>query len=144
MSMKTNKTMPADYPVCLLSDCPKAATCLHQIAFSTLQKSEPVMQLLNPRKCTKGNRCKHYRDSKQVTYAIGFTNFQKRMYPEQYQTFMRLLIKKFGRNAYFERRRGMIPLPPKEQEVIIAALRKAGVTEDLPFDHYESRVNYWD
>lgn len=77
-------------------------------------------------------------------YARGFTGFQKRMFPGQYRTFMQTLIGTFGRNAYFERRRGETPLPPAEQETIIAALRKAGVTEDLTFDHYEEQINYCD
>ena len=57
---------------------------------------------------------------------------------------MRLLIAHFGRNPYFERRRGAYPLPPKEQEVILKALRQAGVTEELRFDSYEENINWND
>lgn len=136
--------MPADYAVCLHEDCPMAATCLHQIAFSALQESEAFLHLINPKKCAKSNRCKFYRDSKPVKYAYGFTGFQKRMFPAQYRTFMNFLIKEFGRSNYFERRRGTLSLSPKEQEAVLAALHEAGITENLPFDRYEEQINYCD
>ena len=136
--------MPADYTVCQHEDCPMAATCLHQIAYAKLQESETYLWLINPRKCTKSDNCAFYRDAKPVMYARGFTGFQKRMFPGQYQTFMRTLIMEFGRSNYFELRSGRLPLSPKEQEIVLAALHKAGITEDLPFDHYEEQVNYCD
>ncbi len=136
--------MPADYTVCLHEDCPMAATCLHQIAFTALQKSEAVLSLINPKKCAKDSSCKFYRDSKPVKYAYGFTGFQKRMFPSQYKTFMGRLIKEFGRNEYFAYRRGSLSLAPKVQEVILAALHEAGITEDIPFDRYEEQINYCD
>ena len=144
MPRKTYSTLPADYKVCLHEDCPMAATCLHQMAFASLLESETYLHLINPRKCSKSNECKFYRDAKPVMYAYGFTGFQKKMFPQQYQTFMKTLIAKFGRSNYFERRSGRLPLSPKEQEIVLAALHKAGITEDLPFDHYEEQVNYCD
>ena len=50
----------------------------------------------------------------------------------------------FGRNPYFERRRGEFPLSPKEQRIVLNALRRVGVTEELRFDHYEESVNWYD
>jgi len=144
MPRRNYATIPADYTVCLHEDCPLAATCLHQIAFSALQKSQDFLQLINPKKCAKGSNCKFYRDSKPVKYAYGFTGFQKRMFPAQYRTFMNSLIKEFGRSNYFERRRGTLSLSPKEQATILAALREAGITEPIPFDRYEEQINYCD
>ena len=69
-------------------------------------------------------------------------NFQKRMYPEQYDKFMSLLILHFGRSQYFKRRRGDIALPPEEQEAIQIALKKAGVTQKMEFDEYIDAINW--
>ena len=96
MPRKIYTTLPSDYTVCLHKDCPVAATCLHQIAYSTLQKSEAILKLINPETCTKSSRCQFYRDSKPVKFAYGFTGFQKRMFPAQYKTFMNSLIMEFG------------------------------------------------
>lgn len=57
---------------------------------------------------------------------------------------MSLLVREFSRNPYFERRRGETALSPKEQHIVLQALRKAGVTEDLKFDAYEENVNWYD
>ena len=55
-----------------------------------------------------------------------------------------LRLSHFGRNPYFERRRGEFPLSPKEQRIVLNALRRVGVTEELRFDHYEESVNWYD
>ena len=87
-----------------------AAECLHQVAFQTLQESQIYLSLINPRKATKSEECKFYRDAKPVMFARGFTGFQKKMFTEQYQIFMRTLIGEFGRNEYFAYRRGELIL----------------------------------
>lgn len=144
MPKKTYTSLPSNYTVCEHSDCPMAATCLHQLAYNELMKTETILQLLNPAQCVKNETCKFYRDNTPVTYARGFTNFQKKMYPDQYQTFMHKLIGKFSRNGYFERRRGASALSPKEQEIVFAALKEVGVTAEMKFDSYESLINWYD
>ena len=144
-------TIPSGYPVCEHEDCPQAATCLHQTAYQELQKQEEYLHLINPNRCTTDGTCKYYRDNTPVTYARGFTNFQKKMFPGQYKKFMSILIGTFSRNPYFERRRGDTPLSPKEQAVILNALEQAGVgtngspsIEDFKFDSYEECINWYD
>lgn len=121
-----------------------SATCLHQTAYSTLIEHEEYLQLINPTRCSQNESCAYYRDSKPVTYARGFTNFQKRMFPGQYSRFMSICINHWSRNPYFERRRGDRSLPPDEQAFILNALKKAGVTEDMKFDSYEENINWYD
>ena len=77
-----------------------------------------------------------------MRFAKGFVNIQKRMYPEQYDKFMTMLICHFGRNQYFKRRRVDIVLPPEEQEVIQIALEKAGVTQPMEFDEDIDAINW--
>ena len=45
---------------------------------------------------------------------------------------------RYGRNPYYERRKGVIALSPDEQQFVRNALRKVGVTEELEFDRYET------
>ena len=144
MPKKNIKELPENYPVCIHSDCTRAATCLHQLAYKTLAESHDMLTLINPTRCTKDEECPHYRDSTPVSYARGFTNFQKRMYPDQYQEFMQILKLHFGRNPYFERRNGKVLLSPKEQSIVKNALKQAGVTQEMEFDDYESCINWCD
>lgn len=114
-----------------------AATCLHHIVYTMMmEQNEEYLQLINPARCSKDESCIYYRDKKPVIFARGFTNFQKRMYPQQYDQFMTTLILHFGRNQYFL-------LPPEEQEVIRQMLEKVGADSKMEFDNYEEHIN-WD
>ena len=85
----------------------------------------PILPMLNP-----------------VKFARGFANFQKHMFPQQYDQFMTTLVLHFGRNQYFKRRRGDILLPPEEQEVIRLMLEKVGADSKMDFDKYEEHINW--
>lgn len=143
MPKKEYTSLPINYPVCEHSNCPMAATCLHQVAYSMLlEQNEEYVRLINPTRCCKDEACTYYRDKKPVIFAKGFINFQKRMYPQQYDQFMTTLILHFGRNQYFKRRRGDILLPPEEQEVIRLMLEKVGADSKMAFDKYEEHINW--
>ena len=144
MPKRTYTSLPENYPVCLHANCKVASSCLHQLAYPKLLESDTFLHLINPNKCCKSKKCEFYRNSAPVTYARGFTNFQKKMYPQQYREFMDILKGVFGRNAYFERRSGVSALSPKEQEVVLDALKKVGVTAEMKFDSYEENTNWYD
>lgn len=144
MQKRDYTAIPSNYPACQHSDCHMAATCLHHTAYVAVLKTSEYIHLINPKKCSKDVTCKYYRDNQPVIYARGFTNFQKRMFPDQYLKFMNLLIATFGRNPYFERRRGETALSPKEQAIVLKALKQAGVTEEMKFDKYEENLNWYD
>ena len=144
MFKKLFTTAPEFYSVCVHAQCPKAGECLHRIAFENLRSKKEVMRLVNPDRCTADESCTKFRSNKPVHFARGFSQMKRKMYPDQYKRFMNILIETFGRNPYFERRRGDTALPPSEQELVQQALRKAGVTEKIEFDSYEDTVNWYD
>ncbi len=96
-----------------------------------------------PHPLYRDEACPYFRDSAPVTYARASPEYRADV-PAQYQQFMSILMSHFGRNPYFERRRGEFPLSPKEQRIVLNALRRVGVTEELRFDHYEESVNWYD
>ena len=144
MAKKFYTSPPAGYAVCQHADCPMADTCLHQIVYPAALEKDDVMSVVNPSKCSKDGKCRYYRSNKPVTYARGFAHFKDRMYPEQYARFSMILIGKFGRNAYYERRRGDVTLSPTEQRIVLEALKRAGVTEEMRFDSYVDNINWYD
>ncbi len=144
MPRKEYTSLPTNYPVCEHSDCPMAASCLHQIAHAMKLKTDELLRLINPTRCTQDASCAYYRSNRPMVYACGFTNFQRRMFPDQYASFMGICISEWGRNPYFERRRGARLLPPNEQKFIMKALKMAGVTEEMQFDSYEHAINWYD
>ena len=144
MITKLYTTTPADYPVCVHAQCPKAAECLHRIAFEKLRVEKTYMRLLNPDHCTADDSCTNFRGNKPVRYARGFTKFQQRMYPDQYDRFMSTLIMRFGRNPYYDRRRGTVAMPPEEQALVLQTLKNVGVVEEMQFDSYVDAINWYD
>ena len=139
---KIYKDIPAGYPLCLHGECPMADSCIRQIANRRQEDNGTILKLINPTQSSQQADCPYYVSNQPVRFAKGFTNFQKRMYPDQYDKFMTLLICHFGRNQYFKRRRGDIILPPEEQDAIQVALEKAGVTQPMEFDEYIEAINW--
>ncbi|MCR5077382.1 MAG: DUF6078 family protein [Prevotella sp.] len=144
MPKRTYNEIPYQYPMCIQADCPRAASCLHQVAYGQASATDRHLLILNPAQCLKGEACSHYRDARPVTYARGFTRMQRHMTLEQYGRFSRRLMSVFGRNPYYERRRGTSALSPQEQLTVRKALRAVGVSDDQPFDSYEQTVNWYD
>ena len=144
MPKKLYSTVPTGYPVCIHSQCPKASECLHQIAYELLRKDKTYMHLINPDLCTADDNCTYFRSNKPVRYACGFTKFQQRMFPDQYDRFCKILISHYRRTPFYERRRGETALSPAEQELILQTLKEVGVTEPMEFDHYEEAINWND
>ena len=144
MPKKFYTSIPSGYAVCQHSDCPMAETCLHQIVYPTMLEKNDILSVLNPGRCSKDAKCKFYRSNTPITYARGFAHFQKRMFPDQYDRFSMILMSTFGRNAYYERRRGDTALTPKEQRIVLNASKQVGVTEEMKFESYEKNTNWYD
>ena len=139
---KLSNEIPYNYAACLHADCPRAKTCLRQIAYGRMLEGRTHLKLVNPRKCSQDGQCEFYREGKSLRFARGFANFKKRMYPDQYERFSTLLQCHFGRSQYYERRKGDIPLTSGEQELILDVLKQVGVSEELQFDQYEEAMDW--
>lgn len=139
---KLNRKIPYAYPLCVHVNCPKAESCLRQLAFQNQTESSTYMRIVNPSKCTCQSNCPFYVSSMPVLYARGFAKFKEQMFPAQYDKFMTMLIGYYGRNKYFKLRRGELAISPADQLVIKKALKKSGVVEDLDFDTYEETLNW--
>ena len=144
MTKKIYTSPPAEYPVCGYADCPLADTCLRQLAYRELMESQTYLNLINPCQCTKDSSCTFYRDSKPIRFAAGFTNFQDKMYPAQYKAFLSKMTDVWNRNTYFACRRGSRFLSPKEQAIVLKALKQVGISEEMEFDRYIELQNWYE
>ena len=137
------KDVPGCFLHCINADCPMAEHCLRQLAMQALPKDEMSVRIVNPQITEPSEKCKFFRSDEPQVYAKGFTNMQKHMLPSQYAEFMGRLQSKFGRNPYFERRKGEKLCPPSEIKVIKGVLKEIGL-EHLEFDAYERHLNWTD
>ena len=135
--------VPYGFMHCLEADCPMASHCLRQMAMQAVPKNQISVPIINPQLPEQSENCRFYRSDEPQVYARGFTNMQKQMLPSQYDTFRYRLIGKFGRNPYFERRKGARLCSPSEIKVVKSALKEIGL-EHLAFDAYEKHLNWTD
>ena len=137
------KDVPGCFLHCINANCPMAEHCLRQIATQAVTKDIKFFDIINPQLVEPSETCEFYRSDEPQVYARGFKNMQKQMLPGQYDTFRYRLIGKFGRNPYFERRKGARLCSPSEIEIVKAALKEIGC-EHLEFDAYETHLNWTD
>ena len=143
MNKINHKDVPYGFMHCLEADCPMAEHCLRQMAMQALPKDAIGVLILNPQITESSEKCKFYRSDEPQVYGRGFKNMQKQMLPGQYDTFRYRLIGKFGRNPYFERRKGAQLCTPSDIKEVKAALKEIGL-EHLEFDAYEKHLNWTD
>ena len=143
MNKINHKDVPYGFMHCLEADCPMAEHCLRQMAMQALPKEAIGVLILNPQITESSEKCKFYRSDEPQVYGRGFKNMQKQMLPGQYDTFRYRLIGKFGRNPYFERRKGAQLCTPSDIKEVKAALKEIGL-EHLEFDAYEKHLNWTD
>lgn len=142
MSKINYNEVPGCYLHCIKADCKMANHCLRQLAMQAADDSVRSFAIINPKLIEQQTECEFYRDDKPQVYGKGFLNMQKRMLPDEYSMFMYRLQGKFGRNPYFERRRGERLCSPSEIKEVEAALKAVGHPE-LKFDAYVEKLN-WD
>ena len=136
-------SIPHNYEACLTNNCPQREHCLRAWVWDNRKSSVQRYVVLNPDLTTSDGHCPFYCDDQPQRYALGFTNFQRRLYPDQYKQFMSACIARFGRNPYFMRRRGDTPMSPSEQAFIRSVLKQIGAPEDIDFDGFEERINWY-
>jgi len=142
MSKINYNEVPGCYLHCIKADCKMANQCLRQLAMQAADDSVRSFAIINPKLIEQQDKCEYYRDNKPQVYGKGFKNMQKKMLPDEYQTFMYRLQGKFGRTGYFERRRGERLCSPREIQTVKDVLKEIGL-EHLKFDAYEEHY-CWD
>lgn len=129
--------VPYEYPMCLNRKCPKAATCLRQLAEQYVPENIKYWTIVSPKHlATQECDCPYYRPSKKVRYAKGFIGILDNLSHRQTEEIIPYLIGYFSRRTYYRIRKGERLLFPSEQEAILNILKKHGVTGSLEFDAY--------
>lgn len=135
---KTNGAVPTNYLLCLKSDCPKAATCLHHAATEMMPAGVQMWNILSPKYLTQiEGECPHYRSAEKVQYARGFVRMIRTLPVNVSEMVAKRLIARFGRNAYYDMRKGKRAITPAEQEIILAVVAECGAGQEVVFDAYE-------
>lgn len=135
--------VPKTFELCNRTECPMAGSCLRRRAWDALPPMVDKVTIVNPACTTASADCRWYRSDAPVKYGRGLLSAQANMLPGQYDRFSAMLISHFGRNSYFERRRGDRLCTPQDMKYIRRVLASLGL-EHLDFDDYTECYNWFD
>lgn len=140
---KTSVEVPTSYTLCIKSDCPKAAMCLRYKATQMIPADVMKWSILSPAYLAQiEGECPHYRSAEKVKYARGFVRMIRTLPVNISEMVAHKLIARFGRNAYYDMRKGKRVISPTEQEVIIAVVAECGAQQEVVFDSYEENFQW--
>ena len=133
-----NEKIPANYTLCIKSDCPKAANCLRHTAVAMVPSEVQRWQIVSPAYLAQmEGECPYFRSAEKVRYARGFVRMIRSLPVNVSETVAQRLIAHFGRNAYYDMRKGKHAITPNEQEIICAVVAECGAQQEVTFDSYE-------
>ena len=133
-----NREVPNNYTLCIKSDCPKAANCLRHVAVAMMPTEVQKWSILSPAYLAQiEGECPMYRSAEKVQYARGFVRMMRTLPVNVSEMVMHKLIACFGRNGYYDMRKGKRPIAPADQEVIRTVVAECGAQQEAEFDGYE-------
>lgn len=130
-------TMPSQYLLCLNQQCPKASTCLRQLAEQSTPSDVKYWNIISPKHLStlKGD-CPYYRSCEKVRFAKGFVGILENLPHKEMQTVISRLIAHFNQRTYYRVRKGERALSPSEQRSVLRIIKNSGTTKPLDFDTY--------
>ena len=135
---KTTEKVPNNYTLCIKGDCPKAANCLRHAAVTMMPAEVERWQIVSPAYLAQmEGECPMYRSAEKVQYARGFVRMIRTLPVNVSEMVAQKLIARFGRNAYYDMRKGKRAIAPAEQEIILTVVAECGAQQEVVFDSYE-------
>ena len=129
--------VPQDFLMCLKEKCPKAESCLRQMAWQVVPAEETQIKIVNPKyAATFSDDCNYYCSSEKVRYARGFVKLLNNLPYRQMRAVIRQLIASFSQTTYYRIRKGERLISPAEQETILSIVKSYGIDQPQEFDAY--------
>ena len=135
---KTSEKVPTNYTLCIKGNCPKAANCLRHMAVAMMPAEVQRWSIVSPAYLAQmEGECPMYRSAEKVRYARGFVRMVRTLPVNISEMVMHKLIARFGRNGYYDMRKGKLAIAPAEQEIIRIVVAECDAQQEVEFDGYE-------
>lgn len=133
--MKNNTTSQA---FCIHSGCQMADKCMR--AKAVTEADPEMVTIVNPCLTTGGEDCPYYAILQPVRHARGFLGILREVSRRQLDAIARDLILRYGKNPYYEMRKGTRLIPPADQDYIRSVFQQHGVQESCLFDSFQDEL----
>ena len=131
------RNVPASWPLCFLTGCPKQDECLRQLAARYLPENRDFGPVIYPNMKIGAEGCRFFVTGQPKRMAWGFQTIFAEVKSKD-EKGLRLAMKHYlnGHANYYRYHHGERLLSPEQQEWIINLFRRYGYTEGLTFDNY--------
>lgn len=135
--------VPNNFLWCINSQCPKAGTCLRQLAEKCAPADIKHYSVLSLKHLASlEGECPYYCSNTKVRYARGFLGILENLTGKQTRFFLARIIDSSSRRTFYRIRNGERILSPLEQQSILNILKECGVIFPVKFDSYFEDY-YW-
>lgn len=122
---------PELFIVCLNDKCSFAEKCLrYNVGLISLETAN-TFRTVNPAKYNETN-CKYYIENRKAKIAYGMKGSFEDVRAKDIVEMRKHLISYFGNNYYYKKRRGELPITPKEQDFVAKVFKSYGY--EIVFD----------
>ena len=122
--------------LCSSNCCKVADLCRRAMGYKTITTEDKTLKMVNPMLITNDENCPMYSHLHTVRFAKGFMKLQDEMPRTKFDALKQKLLAHYGKNPYYEMRKGTRLISPEDQRFIAKAVSKTGATISDPFDEY--------
>lgn len=122
--------------LCSSNCCKVADRCRRAMGYKTITAEDETLKMVNPMLTTNDESCPMYSHLDTVRFAKGFMKLQGEMSRIKFDALKQKLLAHYGKNPYYEMRKGTRQISPEDQSYITEAVSKTGATITDPFDEY--------
>jgi len=134
--------VPSWFPLCHNTQCPKAATCLRQMAAKAAPAETAVRPCVLPGQWNN-EACDWYAEAKTTLLGRGFTQLFNRVYDTDGKAMRKELLSLFRyKKKYYACLKGEMPLTAEEQQFIRRMVVRRGYDWEVVFDHEEEHYDF--
>lgn len=122
--------------LCSSNGCKVADLCRRAMGYKTISIKDKTLTIVNPMLTTGDENCPMYSHLETVRMAKGFIKLQDELPRSKFDAVKQKLLTHFGKNPYYEMRKGKRLISPEEQGYIAETIRTIDATITDPFNEY--------
>ncbi len=125
--------------LCSSNGCKVADLCRRALGYKTITTDDKVLSLVNQMIVTNDESCPMYSHLQTVRFAKGFMKLQDELPRTKFDALKQKLLARYGKNPYYEMRKGTRLISPEDQEYITLVIRNIAPNMTDIFDEYVSQ-----
>lgn len=124
------------------NECTRKSECIRYEMYENSSAENREILVVNPKCVSDTATCPYFAKLGIARVAYGFSSTLDSLPRKTAKKIAETLISHFGRNPYYERRKGERPISPDEQQYILSVLTEQGITLPSFFERYDEQEEW--